>query len=668
MAQRPANSSRPASAGRPRRVSDTQQSVKSAKVTGQAPRQRSAAASQQRAATSRPRSQAGRPVTSRPQPRSARTEYRPIMRIPLGDIQRRLTFGLVVLAVLVAGATLRLIQVQGFDSRSYAEAAAAQVQRVRTLPAVRGGIYDANGRVLAQTQAAVDVIADPLAIVGESKKSDDPTKVEARARKIAEVLVTYLGETVEYYVPLLLDTTKQHYSVLKRQVTAAKFRELATALNEAELGGIYRLDNPIRNYPNGASAGSIVGFLNSDKEGAAGIEYALNRQLSGVAGEEAYAASAYGRIPLAGSVLKPALNGTNYTLTINADVQQMLELSLADAIARTGGKVGFAITMDVTTGEVIALANNPSYDPANFAKAQQSDLGNRAVQMMYEPGSVVKLLTVAALEDQGLINPDTQIVVPAQVQSGEAVIKDAFDHGTINLTARGVIAKSSNVGTVEMGRKLSREKYLEYVTNFGLGQPTGIELPGEAAGSVNAQMSSFDLDRAFFGQAMSVTGIQMAAAVAAIANGGVYNQPTIIKSAVDGNGKQIPLQRAQPRRVISQQASTDVLNMMEGMISSTNGVLDMANFRQGGKTGTSQRYSESCGCYPPGSWTMSFVDVAPIENPRYLTYMVVDEPTAGVNSGHTMVAPAVRDFMKFLLPYMGVPMSTGPLRKDPLTW
>ena len=667
MAQRPTNSSRPAPAGRPRQVS-SQQHTKSGKVPVSGSSKRPAANPQQRSTTSRSRSQASRTAVARAQSHPARIEYRPSKRIPLGNVERRLKFGMAILALAVIGATLRLIQVQGFDSKAYAEAASAQVQRVRTLPAVRGGIYDSNGRVLAQTQAAVDVVADPLAILGESKKSDAPEKVEARAREIAEILVMYLGETVQYYVPLLLDTSKQHYSVLKRQVTAAKFRELAIALNEAELGGIYRIDNPIRNYPNGMSAGSVIGFLNSEKEGAAGIEYALNRQLSGVAGEEAYAASAYGRIPLAGSVLKPALNGTNYTLTINADVQQMLELSLADSMARTGGKVGFAITMDVTTGEVIGLANYPSYDPANFAKAEQNDLGNRAVQMMYEPGSVAKLLAVAALEDQGLINPDTQITVPAQVQSGDFVIKDAFDHGTINLTARGIIAKSSNIGTVQMARNLSREKYLEYLKNFGLGQPTGIELPGEAAGSVNPQMSSFDLDRVFFGQSMSATGIQMAGAIAAIANGGVYNQPTIIKSAVDGNGKQIPLQRAQPRRVISQQASSDVLNMMEGMVASTNGGLDIANFRHGGKTGTSQRYSESCGCYPPGSWTMSFIDVAPIEQPRYLTYMVVDEPTAGVNSGHTMVAPAVRDFMKFLLPYMGAPMSTGPLRKDPLTW
>lgn len=591
------------------------------------------------------------------------------MRWPLGSVTRRLRIAVLAVAVIVAGFGFRLIQLQGIDSAAYAQAASAQMKVVRDLPAKRGSILDANGRVLVASEPAVDVIADPLLIAGDP---NDPSEVEAGkadARGLADLLAKHFGGSPYSYIGPLLDTSLGHYAVIKKQVPTATFRAFADEMQAAGLYGIFKEDNPIRSYPNGALASNVLGFMNAEGVGAAGLEYSLNRQLSGTPGTEAFDASAYGRIPMAGSVLTPAKDGTTYTLTLNSEAQQMLEMSLAQATTASGGKTGFAITMDVTNGEIIAMANYPSFSPTGFATANPADLGNRAITQVYEPGSVQKVFTMSMLLDQGLITPDTQVSVPPAIKSGDSMVYDAWEHGTVNYTARGVLARSSNIGTIVLGRQLPKETYVSYMEKFGFSQPTGIELPGEQTGVVNPAMSSGDYDRALFGQSVSVTGIEMAAGLSAVANGGMYNPPTLIKGATDANGKPIPVTKGAPRRVISEKAADQTLDMMEAMVVSNGKLLVMDNYRQGAKTGTAQRYNEKCGCYPQGSWTMSYVSVAPVESPRYLTYMVVDEPTVtGANAGINFVGPGVRDYMKYLLPVMGVPMSTTPARKEPLTW
>ena len=219
-------------------------------------------------------------------------------------------------------------------------------------------------------------------------------------------------------------------------------------------------------------------------------------------------------------------------------MQWIAERRLAEQVAKTRADSGFAIVMDVKTGQLIALANSPTYDSSRPQAAKSEDRGNRAVSAPYEPGSVQKVLTSAALIDSGTVTPSTRVVIPSRLASAGRSIKDHFSHGVLHYTMRGVIADSSNIGTALLTRQLDKQKLRDYLVSFGLGAKTNIQLPGESGGIIPKQdMTDGQRDQIAFGQAIAVTGIQEAAAIAGIVNGGIYNPPTVIKRATDGEGR-----------------------------------------------------------------------------------------------------------------------------------
>ncbi len=275
----------------------------------------------------------------------------------------------------------------------------------------------------------------------------------------------------------------------------------------------------------------------------------------------------------------------------------------------------------------------------------------------YEPGSVEKVLTMSSLADQGLVTADTHVVVPARIASGGGYIHDVFSHGTMDMTARGVIANSSNIGMTELSRTMSKQSFIDHLRSFGLGQPTGIGLPGESGGSLpSAQMPDYTRDQISFGQGLSVTAIQMASAIAAVANGGVYNPPTIIKSAVDGAGNPVALPTRAPHRVISKEAASQVLDMMEAVITQIGGgTREIPNYRMAGKSGTAEIASDGA----KNGYTASFVGVAPVEDPQILVYVVLHHPTKGTEGG-VIAVPVVKHLMQLALPRYGVAPSTTP--------
>jgi cell division protein FtsI (penicillin-binding protein 3) len=574
------------------------------------------------------------------------------MRLPLASAPRRLHVLLIAIAMALSLCAGRLLQLQGFDSSSYN--ADALTRTLPLLPA-RGQITDRNGLVLASTQPAVAVTADP-------------TLTAPRAAEFASVLAGHLGMTAAELMPLLTKTGTR-FVYLKKKVPALSYAALAADLSSRNLRGIFRESDPIRTYPNGSVGASVVGFVGADGVGLAGLERTLNAQLAGVEGKETYESAPNGsKIPLGRRSITPARNGLSFQLTLDSEVQWAAEHRLAEQVAKTRADSGFAIVLDVKTGQVIALANAPSYDSSRPQAARSKDRGNRAISDPYEPGSVQKVLTAAALIDSGTANTSTRVVIPSRLASGGGSIKDHFSHGVLHYTMRGVIADSSNIGTALLTRQLDKKRLHDYLVSFGLGSTTSIGLPGESAGIIpKPDMTSGQRDQVAFGQAIAVTGIQEASAVASVVNGGIYNPPTLIKRAFDGEGKEVGVPRAPQRRVISENTSAEVRELMQAVIDSVNGQrnLKLDRYTTGGKTGTAQRADMSCRCYR--GYVTSFVGFAPLDDPQILTYVVISNPRSG-DTGTITAAPVYRDIMNMALPRYSVVPDAKPHKPLPTEW
>lgn len=598
-------------------------------------------------------------------------------RLPVGSPKGRLRVALISLALIATLLAARAIVVQGLDSAANAAKAAALMSVSRTIVPNRGTITDRYGEVLASSQPAVTVIADPTQIATNGKLASamtakDKDKAAKAPGAIADVLVQYLGGDHDAYVTLLTKPDTK-YVVVAKKVQAYTYLQVADKLSALGYVGLFRATAAVRTYPNGTLAANILGFVRDSDDGvgqvgAGGLEYTYNMQLAGVEGSEVYETSPNGKIPTGQNVLVPAQDGVTYTLTLDAGLQYMVESRLQETVDQAKATSGTAIVMNVKTGELLAMANYPSFDANSPGTALAANLGNRAITDAYEPGSVQKVLTMAALTDSGTITPDTRVVVPNQVISGGKPIKDAFAHNTINLTARGVVANSSNIGTVLLTRQMDKAKLVTYLQSFGLGSTTGLGLPGEGTGSLpSTSLADNTRDQIAFGQGLSVTAIQEAAAVAGIVNGGVYNSPTVIKSAVTTDGKAVAVPVSTSKRVISAASSAMVLDMMESVVASKVGVsrFPIDGYRTADKSGTAERIDPTCKCY--NGYVASFVGVAPVEDPSILVYIVVDQPK-GAFQGSQVAAPAYKDIMKIALQRYGVLPSTTAAPVKPIEW
>ena len=624
-----------------------------------------------------------RKPTSRPRPSSTSStrglnKRRRALRIPLGSAARRVQIIGIAMAIAISLCAGRLLQLQGFDSAAYGAIATANLTTSTPLLPARGEISDRNGNVLAGTTPAFDITADPTLTsqdCGEPDQVSGPLCGLAEATKIADII----GKHTEIDKQQTIATLMRHdtrFVYVKKKVPADVYTDIATELDDAGLPGIYRENDPIRTYPASTVASNVVGFVNGENKGQAGLEYSMNSSLAGTEGKETYESAPNGsKIPLGESTITPAKNGVNYQLTIDSELQWVAQRRLDAAVAKTGSLSGMAITMDVTSGQVLAMAQSPGYNSNDPGGTDPDNLGNRLVSQSYEPGSVEKVLTSAALIDSGTADPDTRVQVPPTIASGGGRIKDAEAHGTVNYTMRGVIAHSSNIGTLMLTRQMDKKTLHNYLSSFGLGRQTGIELPGEATGVLpGADMKDYTRDQIAFGQGVSVTAVQEAAAISAIVNGGTYHAPTVIKSATNADGSPVAIDRPSPRRVISEKTSAEVRDMMEAVVTRNDvsqQFLMLDHYRTGGKTGTAQRYDPACGCYR--GYVTSFVGIAPLNDPKILTYVVLDRPEHG-DSGTGTAAPVYTDIMDFALPRYGIAPDQknkhwGAAQMDrPLTW
>ncbi|HEY8790197.1 MAG TPA: penicillin-binding protein 2 [Actinopolymorphaceae bacterium] len=577
----------------------------------------------------------------------------------LGSQTRRLRASFLVVAFVMSIFAGRLIQLQGIDANSYATQARDARLRTVVLPAARGDITDANGVALATTVDTVAITADP--------KQTAPD-----AAQIAGIIAPRLGLDAAT-ITTALQSPGKRFVYIAHQVDQSAWKKIRADLATAGLAGISSESDPKRIYPAGSVAAAMIGFVGTDIKGLtgrAGLEASLDNVLAGKNGHQTYEASSEGpALPLGDDSMQKPVAGQGVQLTIDADLQYIAQKAVADAVRKTGADSGDAIVLDVKTGQIMAMATAPTYD-ANKPLATPAKLRrDRPVTDTYEPGSVFKLFTASALLDQGLVTPTTKEEVPGHLYRGGSRIKDWFYHDTIPLTFAGAIAKSSNVGTILAAEQMKPETQADYLTKFGIGQPSQVGLPGESAGSLAPGDTWTPLTKATisFGQGVSVNALQMASGIAAIANGGERIAPQLIKGYVAPDGTVTPAPAPARTQVISAAASRQLLDIME-QVTKPDGIAPkgaIAGYRTAGKTGTAQKANSGCHCYK--NYTVSFGQIAPADSPRFVAYVDLQN-VAGHASGGGDAGPVAAQILKAALQKYQVPPSGSVAPNVALTW
>ena len=592
------------------------------------------------------RAYAARPMARPKPPRRA-----PARVLRLGDPGRRLGVGLAAVCTLLVILGGRLVQLQGIDSGDLAGVAQQQRLHSTTIPATRGQILDRDGRVLAYSVAARTIFADPRQIT-------DPAATAA-------TLGPLLGQRPDALLPKLRKKGRTAYVPLKKNVTP----EDAERILKARLAGIGSEDSTQRLYPGTDVAANVVGFTGVDG-GSAGIEQRFNTQLAGTPGELLVERGSNGlEIPSGLRKETAAVAGSSVTLTLDQDLQYKAQRALADAVKAVNAKGGQLVVLDVKTGEVLAMASAPTFDAQQPGKADKDVRGNPAVQAPVEPGSANKLVTFAGALDQGLIRPDTAMLVPDGYRVPGKVVHDAWSHAPTKWTATGVLAKSSNVGTLMVAEKLGKSAFYDYERKFGIGTRTGVELPGESPGILPEpkDWSGTTFGNLPIGQGVSMTALQLAGMYQTIGNDGVRIPPRVVSSVTAPDGTVTPTRRPDGVKVVSPQAARTVRLMMEATVgeggTAPRAAID--GYRVAGKTGTAQKPDPTCGCYRGGYWA-TFAGIAPADDPRLVISVVIDEAKGGGHGG-AVAGPLFKDVMTYALTSRGVAPTGRPVPKFDLT-
>jgi len=591
-----------------------------------------------------------------------RRPAKPPRTLRLGRPALRLRIAFFVMAFVLSLFAGRLVLLQGVDPDSYAVAAAKENTRTYPLHALRGAILDRNGEPLAVTEDAVEITADPKL-------------AKPYAQQLAQLLAAKLPTLTYDEIVTDLMRPDTRFVVIAHKVGPRVWEQIKSEMKAQHLSGLYTMPDPVRSHPNGDVAANVVGYVGAEGNGLGGLEYGLDRQLSGTDGKAVYEVDGTGnRIPLANHTVAEPKPGVSAQLTIDRDLQWYAQQRIAQQVKLMKAESGSVVVMDVKTGELVAMATYPSFDPDSVGSkagaAKKSDLGNRVLEQVYEPGSVQKVVTMAALADAGLVNLNTRLTVPSGLKVSGHTIHDHFDHGTLKLTLAGVVAKSSNIGTILAAQQMPIAQFVKYLYKFGFNQPTGIDFPGESRGIMpeGDDWSELSRDTVAFGQGLSANAVQMAAAVNAVANGGVYVPPKLLRNYVDADGNVVPAPALASRRVVSPQAAKMVTTMMEA-VTGDGGTAKSARipgYRVAGKTGTAQQTGPQCGggyC----RWATSFAGFAPADNPRFVTYVVLQNPTNG-RGGGMQGGPVFHDVMRYALQKYAVPPTGAKAPNLPLTW
>jgi cell division protein FtsI (penicillin-binding protein 3) len=567
----------------------------------------------------------------------------------LGALHPRLRYGFAAVCTLLLVIGGRLIQLQGLNHGNYASAATAQRLDTIALHALRGSIVDRNGTVLAYTSDAQDITIDPKQIPAASRG------------QYALRLAPLLGMNPDAIVALLAQPGQ--YAMLAPATSPV----VAQHVMDLKLPGIYTQATTERQYPGRTVGANVVGTVHSDGAGAAGIEYLFNKELAGKDGSLTYTVDNLGNInPSSRTVRDAPRNGDTVALTIDQNLQYVTQQYLDRAVPQSGARSAEAVILDAHTGQVLAMASSGTFDASDPNTIDPNVPINPPVMSAFEPGSVQKAITFAAALQQKLITPSQVISVPESIEMGGVTINDAWWHPTEQFTATGVLAESSNVGTLEIAQKLGPTTWDSYEQKFGVGQATGIELPGESGGHLPplSTWSASTFANLPFGQGESMTVLQLASIYQTIANHGVRVPPRIVRSVTSADGQVSAGATPAGVTVITPQTAATLRTMLESvtMPGGTGVKAAIPGYRIAGKTGTAQQPDPNNGGRY-SSWMNwdTFAGFAPADDPQFVVAIMVDNPAHGVEGGD-VAAPLFKQISSYELAHAHIP-PTGSLPK-----
>jgi cell division protein FtsI (penicillin-binding protein 3) len=577
----------------------------------------------------------------------------------------------VILLVLLVAAT-QLFTLQVSRAAGLRAEAAGQLKVTDVEEAVRGSIVDRNNAKLAFTIEARALTFQPTRIqeqLAEAKqKKPDAPDPEQRLRDIAAGVSGLLNNKPDRATVLKKLTSKDSFVYLARAVDPSISDAIIAKYPEV---GAERQD--IRQYPGGSLAANIVGGIDWDGHGLLGLEDSLDAKLAGTDGSVTYDRGSDG-VVIPGSYRNrhDAVDGSTIQLTIDDDIQFYVQQQVQQAKNLSGAKDVSAVVLDAKTGEVLAMSNDNTFDPSqDIGRQEDRELGNLAVTSPFEPGSVNKIVTASSAIEFGLTNPDEVLQVPGSIDMGGVTVKDAWDHGVAPYTTTGVFGKSSNVGTLMLSQRIGPERYAAMLDKFGLGQRTGVGLPGESSGLVPPidQWSGSSFANLPIGQGLSMTLLQMTGMYQTIANDGVRIPPRIIKASVAADGTTTEEARPEPVRVVSPETAQTVRHMLQAVVQrdprgeqqGTGPQAAVEGYQIAGKTGTAQQINPGCGCYYDDVYWITFAGMAPANDPRYVVGVMMDNPHRNAEGAPgTSAAPLFHNIAAWLLQRENVPLSPDP--------
>lgn len=617
------------------------------------------------AATGRSRSGSGRAGSgpgrqSRPRP------------APGLDSSTRFRFGVgrLVMLVALAVAAIQLLWVQSVSAPKLSAEAASQRTVKMADPAARGPITDRYGKSLAFTIAAKELSFQPVRVRKDladaheksPKTAPDPND---RLAAIAKYMHDKLGKDAPEKDILAKLKSDEPFVYLARNVDPRLASDITLQFPEV---GMDRQD--MREYPGGSLAANVIGATGWDGHGQIGLESSMDALLAGSDGSETYDRGSDGAvIPGSWRDRQPAVNGFGVELTLDSDLQYYVQQQVQQAKDLSGASAASAVVLDVHTGQVLAMANDNTFNPAMGPQYwSTTDLGNPSVQEVFEPGSVNKIVTAAAAIEYGLTTPDEVHQVPGSIYMGGVTVHDAWEHGVAPYTTTGIFGKSSNVGTLMLAQRVGEDRYFDMIKKFGLGQRTGVGLPGESAGVVPArdQWSGSTFANLPIGQGLSMTTLQMTGMYQAIANDGVRIPPRIVKAKIAPDGTRTEEESPEGVKVVTPQTAQTLRQMFQAIVqkdprgiqSGTGSPAAVEGYQIAGKTGTAQQIDPKCRCYSSDRYWITFAGMAPADNPRYVIGMMLDAPVRSSDgSGGGSAAPLFHSIASWLLQRDRIPPS-----------
>ena len=553
-------------------------------------------------------------------------------------IRFRLALAGAVFLMMFLAVGLRAFQLQIIQGEKLKRLGERQRLQEWTVLPKRGSILDRNGEPLAISLEAQSVYVRP-------RRLKEPERAAAQLAKALGMRQKQLRRRLK---------TEKPFVWVKRQVTPREVQRVR-ALRLAGVGMYYE---PKRYYPHGRLAGQMIGFVGSDSQGLEGVEGYYDKFIRGEFGSSVVEQDALGRKVMVQGVERLEVPpGADIHLTLDASIQSLVEKQLEATVTRFRAKAGTAVLVVPFTGEVLAMANFPFFNPNSFTRFPSHRWRNRSVTDSFEPGSTFKVIGAAAALDEGIVGKEDLFYCElGRYFYGGRVIRDEKKHGWLTLDK--IMKYSSNIGLTKVVDKLKKDRYFKYIQKFGFGQPTGIDLPGEAKGLVRSpsRWTRMDLAAHAFGQGIAVTPVQLVMAYAAIANGGFLMRPYVVRRVVDSEGKVLVEHESHVvRRVISEKTARELTSILTGVVSDggTGARAGMEGFQVAGKTGTAQKADLINGGYMPEKRIASFVGFVPAEDPRMVLLVLLDEPEVSVYGG-VVAAPLFRDIARGTLRHLGI--------------